>query len=158
MSRWTQTWMQDLGTSPARAPGDNRGSGLGLPADGPGAVATWGVRFAAFFVDAIGSGLIARLIDPPEDLQTASASLALAPIVVLVVITVLGLALVGQTPGMKLFKIRVVPLTGNRDRLGFVPAVLRTVLLTLLVPVLITDRDGRGLHDKLARSVVVRIA
>jgi hypothetical protein len=34
--------------------------------------------------------------------------------------------------------------------------VVRFVLLCLLVPALVTDRDGRGLHDKAARSVVVR--
>jgi uncharacterized RDD family membrane protein YckC len=30
------------------------------------------------------------------------------------------------------------------------------VLLCLLVPALISDRDGRGLHDKAARTAVVR--
>jgi hypothetical protein len=39
--------------------------------------------------------------------------------------------------------------------LGVVRAALRTVLLLLLVPALIWDRDGRGLHDKAADSVVV---
>jgi hypothetical protein len=35
--------------------------------------------------------------------------------------------------------------------------VLRSVLLVLVIPALIWDRDGRGLHDRLARAVQVRI-
>jgi len=36
-------------------------------------------------------------------------------------------------------------------------ALLRTVLLCLALPALIWDRDGRGLHDRLAKTVEVRI-
>jgi hypothetical protein len=34
--------------------------------------------------------------------------------------------------------------------------LVRTVLLMLLVPAVIWDRDGRGLHDRLTESAVVR--
>jgi hypothetical protein len=36
-----------------------------------------------------------------------------------------------------------------------VSVLLRTVLMCLAVPALIWDRDGRGLHDRTARCVVV---
>ncbi|MCW2621519.1 MAG: domain containing protein, partial [Frankiales bacterium] len=138
MARWTQTWLQDLGTSAARSEGDHRGARFGLPASGPGSVASWGTRFAAFMVDVLGSAAVGRLIDPLPDLEKVDASASFAPLGVLVVINVLGLALVGQTPGMRLFKIRVLPLKGAfRERLGLVPALLRTVLLSVLLPALI---------------------
>ena len=35
-------------------------------------------------------------------------------------------------------------------------AVPRTALTFLIVPVLVTDRDGRGWHDRLCRTVVIR--
>jgi hypothetical protein len=35
--------------------------------------------------------------------------------------------------------------------------VFRTALLCIAIPALIWDRDGRGLHDRLARTVEVRI-
>lgn len=121
-------------------------------------MASWGLRFAALLVDVIGSALVGRLIDPlPEDLETVTISQAVAPTLVLVAINVLGLALIGQTPGMKLFKIRVRPLTGDPARLGFVPAVIRTALLSLFVPAVVFDRDGRGVHDRLSRAVVVHV-
>ena len=35
-------------------------------------------------------------------------------------------------------------------------AVARTVLLVMLLPAVIWDRDGRGLHDRLTDTAVVR--
>jgi uncharacterized RDD family membrane protein YckC len=35
-------------------------------------------------------------------------------------------------------------------------AVIRTALLSLLLPAVIFDRDGRGLHDRLTDTAVVR--
>ena len=35
-------------------------------------------------------------------------------------------------------------------------AVVRTVLLMLLVPAVIFDKDGRGLHDRYSDTAVVR--
>ncbi|PZP04804.1 MAG: RDD family protein, partial [Dermacoccus nishinomiyaensis] len=33
---------------------------------------------------------------------------------------------------------------------------VRTVLLCLAIPAVVTDSSGRGLHDKLAGTVIVR--
>ena len=57
---------------------------------------------------------------------------------------------------MRLVSIRVRPLAGDPGRVGAGKALLRTLLLYLLVPALISDRDGRGLHDRFAGTVVVR--
>jgi hypothetical protein len=35
--------------------------------------------------------------------------------------------------------------------------LLRTVLLAFLVPAIIWDRDGRGLHDKAAGALTIRV-
>lgn len=157
MARWTQTWLTDLGTLPGRSAGEQAGKRLGLPVEGKGSVASMGVRLAAFLVDVLGSALIGRLIDPPpEDLETATAALTVAPTAVLLAVNVLGLALVGQTPGMRLFRIRVRPLTGDPARLSVVSALVRTALLSLLLPAVIFDRDRRGWHDRLSKAVVVQ--
>jgi uncharacterized RDD family membrane protein YckC len=51
--------------------------------------------------------------------------------------------------------IRVAPLGGS----AFVGAwaILRTALVFLVVPPLLTDADGRGLHDRLCRTIVIRM-
>ncbi|MCW2778727.1 MAG: transporter, partial [Frankiales bacterium] len=99
-------------------------------------------------------GLVARLLDPVDVQGQLGLSVGLLPVVVLAVVTIVGLLLAGQTPGMRLLGLRVRRLDGSG--LGLVPAALRTALLVLLVPAVISDRDGRGLHDRAAGTVVVQ--
>jgi len=40
---------------------------------------------------------------------------------------------------------------------GFLRALVRTVLLMLVLPPFMMDRDLRGLQDKAAQTVVVRV-
>ncbi|MFE5846252.1 RDD family protein [Streptomyces niveus] len=127
-----------------------RGERLGLPKEGPGSAASVGRRFGALFLDwalcmLIAYGLFAR------DAQGA-ANYALG---VLLVLNILTVGTVGSTPGKRLLGLRVV--SESRGRLGFGWVVVRSALLCLAVPALVWDRDGRGLHDRLARAVQVRI-
>ncbi|WP_235003542.1 RDD family protein [Blastococcus haudaquaticus] len=125
-----------------------RGASLGLPAEGPGSLASFSTRVVAFVVDAVGSALVAGLFTAP-DLPGNWALAAFA------VITVVTLVLVGQTPGMRLLGLRLAhPRPGQR--LAPWRAVVRTALLCLLVPALLVDADGRGLHDRLTDTAVVR--
>jgi uncharacterized RDD family membrane protein YckC len=128
-----------------------RGQQLGLPEEGPGSIARPGRRLGALAVDwglslLIAYGLITHSYN--EAAQTW------APLILFVLI-VLTVGTVGFTPGKRLFGLRVVTLeTGQVNPLR---VLLRTVLLFLAIPPLIWDRDGRGLHDRLARTVEVRI-
>jgi uncharacterized RDD family membrane protein YckC len=69
--------------------------------------------------------------------------------------TYLLTALTGVTVGKRLLGIRVMRLGGGPAGFGW--ALVRTVLLLAVVPALVTDRDLRGLHDRAANTVVVRI-
>jgi uncharacterized RDD family membrane protein YckC len=125
-----------------------RGASLGLPADGPGSLATFQSRTLAFLVDAIGSALVAGLFTAP-DLPGNWALVAFAAV------TVVTLVVFGQTPGMRLLGLRLAhPRPGQR--LALWRAVVRTALLCLLVPALVVDADGRGLHDRLTDTAVVK--
>ncbi|TQN43534.1 putative RDD family membrane protein YckC [Blastococcus colisei] len=125
-----------------------RGASLGLPAAGPGALATFGSRVGAFCIDALGSALVAGLFTAP-DLPGNWALVAFAAI------TVLTLMAFGQTPGMRLLGLRLAhPRPG--ERLAPWRAAVRTALLCLLVPALVVDADGRGLHDRLTDTAVVK--
>jgi uncharacterized RDD family membrane protein YckC len=64
-------------------------------------------------------------------------------------------ALSGLTIGKRLLGLRVIRTDGGRP--GFAWAALRTILLFLVVPPLLSDRDLRGLHDRAADTVVVRM-
>ncbi|MFJ6795656.1 RDD family protein [Streptomyces sp. NPDC091268] len=128
-----------------------RGEQLGLPQEGPGSVARFGRRFGALAIDWIGCQLIAYgLITGRDTGATGNWTLAL-----FVTLSILTVGTVGFTPGKRILGLRVVSQDGGR--LGFGRVVLRTLLLALVIPALVWDRDGRGLHDRLSRAVQVRI-
>lgn len=127
------------------------GQRLGLPQEGPGSVARFGRRIAAVALDWIGCQLIAYgLITGGNVGAAGNWTLGL-----FVALTVLTVGTVGFTPGKRVLGLRVIAEDGGR--LGIVRVVVRTLLLALVIPALIWDRDGRGLHDRLARAVQVRI-
>jgi len=65
-------------------------------------------------------------------------------------------SLTGQSIGMRLLGIRVARLGALDVPPGFLPAAIRTALIALVLPAVVFDRDGRGLHDKAAGTVVLR--
>ncbi|MFF4322353.1 RDD family protein [Streptomyces sp. NPDC001568] len=128
-----------------------RGQQLGLPQSGPGSVARFGRRIGAVLIDWVGCQLIAYGLITGGDLAaTRNWTLGL-----FVALTILTVGTVGFTPGKRILGLRVIGQNGNR--LGIVRVVIRTVLLALVIPALVWDRDGRGLHDRLAGAVQVRI-
>ena len=119
---------------------------LGLPEAGPGSVAGFGRRIVALTLDWWLSVLIARGL------------LGLSPGWVVAVVAVEYIVLLptlGLTVGMRITGIRVANIFGGLPRWPAV--VVRTVLLLLVIPAVVYDRDGRGLHDRAAGTVVVRI-
>ncbi|MFI1162985.1 RDD family protein [Streptomyces sp. NPDC020801] len=128
-----------------------RGEQLGLPQEGPGSIARPGRRLGALALDWALCVLIAYgLITHRYDQGTSNWAL-----LVFLVLGVLTVGTVGSTPGKRLFGLRVVAL--GTGRVQPLRAALRTVLLCLAIPALVWDRDGRGLHDRLAGTVEVRI-
>jgi uncharacterized RDD family membrane protein YckC len=143
------TGVANVSGSSVAYPGDR----LGLPAQGARSVAGFGRRLGALVVDWFIAVMIVspmtghRPFTPGSNSPWISAVFA-AEYVVLV-------SLIGRTIGMRLFGIAVIRLDGRRLTLPWV--VVRTVLLMLVIPAVIYDRDQRGLHDKAANSVVVRL-
>lgn len=140
--------------SAAAAP-DARGDDLGLPAAGPGSVASLGARVVAFVLDALAGVALGGIVvvagvevTPLERGLVNNAAFALQLVVLQ--------ALTGQSLGMRVVGLRVHRLTSPDGLPGFLPALVRTALLFLLVPAVVFDRDGRGLHDRAAATVVVR--
>lgn len=66
-------------------------------------------------------------------------------------------ATLGMTYGHRLLRLRVVRDDGTRYP-GFVSAFKRTVLLALVIPAVVWDSEGRGLHDRFAGTRLVRLA
>lgn len=143
--------------TPTTGPAGERfpGQRLGLPATGTGAIAGYGPRLGAFALDAVVGGLLGRLADSVLGLPTTSQWSAVTATAAFAVEVAVLIAATGQTLGMRIVGLRVRPVSGAaRPALQW--AVVRTLLLILLLPALVWDRDQRGLHDKAAGTMVVR--
>ncbi len=129
-----------------------RGERLGLPQSGPSSIAGLGRRLIALFIDWISCAIIGQLLFPQFPYGTQGSALVTLGIFAIVkcVFTILG----GASFGQRLLGIRVISL--SRPMVDPLRAALRTILLCLVVPAAIWDRDGRGLHDRAAGTAVVR--
>lgn len=152
MSRQSRRTQTSNGGSPAAgADGGYPGERLGLPEHGSGSVAGFGRRFGAILVDwliavwVIAQGLFRADVANASWIATAAFA---AEYILLAGFT-------GSTLGMRLFGIRIATL--SRDRSYFLAIVIRTLLLCLIVPALIWNNDHRGLHDRIAGTVAIRI-
>lgn len=124
------------------------GKKFGASADGIGAVASMGRRMAAFLIDVVACTLLALAFtwpQPPGDLSLA----------IWAGMTLLSVGVFGMTPGQWVLGIRVASIRGAAVLGAW--AIPRTALIFLLVPPLFTDSDGRGLHDRLCRTIVLRM-
>jgi uncharacterized RDD family membrane protein YckC len=129
------------------------GKRLGLPESGPGSLARTGRRLAALSLDWLACyGVSALLVS----LGLASASmLSTAVLAVWCVVGAVSVRLFGFSPGQYALGLMVVPVDGRRHT-GFGRAICRGLLLGLVLPGLFSDADGRGLHDRLTSTAVVR--
>jgi uncharacterized RDD family membrane protein YckC len=129
------------------------GERLGLPPTGRRSVAGFGRRLGALIVDWLIAVLIGSALTGHRPLTPGSNSPWIS-VVFAAEYVVLG-SLIGRTIGMRLFGIGLIGLDGRR--LNPWSVIVRTALLLLVVPAVIYDRDQRGLHDKAAGSIAVRL-
>lgn len=121
------------------------GKRLGLPNSGPRSVGRFGRRLAAIAID----WALAVLISVAFFRYDALATLG-----IFAVLQIVFIALLSGSVGHLIVGLRLVPL--STGWVGVWRPAVRTVLLCLGIPALIWDRDQRGLHDKVAGTVLVR--
>ena len=121
------------------------GRGLGLPESGPRSIARVGRRIAALAIDWGAAILVSVAFFSYE---------ALATLAIFAFVQVVFLLTINGSPGHLILGMRVVPVRGGY--LGIWRPLARTALLCLVVPAVIWDRDQRGMHDRLAGTVLVR--
>lgn len=131
------------------------GEGLGLPDAGRGALAGWGTRITALVLDWFLANLAAFAIVRDTGIwQAPVTGVDFVPLAVFAAEIWLMTAFVGASVGQRLRHLVVARLDGAP--VGVVRAFVRTLLILLVLPPLIVDRDGRGVHDRLAGTVLVR--
>ncbi len=121
------------------------GKRLGLPAFGPRSVARLGRRLVALAID-WGLSVIVSVAFFRYD--------PIATLLIFVVTQLIFLLTINASVGHLIVGFRLVPVRGGR--LGFWRPIVRTLLLAILIPAVIWDRDQRGVHDRWAGTVLVR--
>lgn len=112
-----------------------------------------GRRFLAITIDWAIASLTAALFAPPLSNEFGPTLLRLGLFVCEIAILT---ALTGASIGQRLFGLRVVSWP-NQGYLAPIQVLMRSVLIALVIPAVVYDKEGRGLHDRLAGSVVVRV-
>lgn len=142
-----------------------RGARLGLPAQGPGAAAGLGRRAAALVVDWTVCLLMSATFFPATRegsvLERADSLVTLA---IFAAENLLLVGLLGFTLGHRLLGLRVRtagvgpdgPVADDGRAPGLVRGFVRTLLLCAVIPAVVWDADGRGLHDRAAGTAIVR--
>ncbi|HET9500575.1 MAG TPA: RDD family protein [Marmoricola sp.] len=114
-------------------------------------VASWGRRIGALLVDGVASALVALLILGPEGYSNSTW----APLIVFFAQTTLGTTLAGGSFGQLATRLRVLTTEGRP--LSLFRAMLRQALVCVVIPPLVFQPDGRGLHDLWTSSAAYRL-
>ncbi|HEY9334493.1 RDD family protein [Kribbella sp. NPDC050459] len=152
-----------MASSPAAATGPTEefrypGNRLGLPEDGPASAATWGRRVLALLIDWLIAALITSVITarPIWDGGPNYGSINTA---VFFGTTAILTGLLGCTIGHRICGLQVRPVRAGKTFVappGLLAGIVRSLLICLVIPAVVFDRDRRGLHDLAAKTIVVR--
>lgn len=133
-------------------PDKYKGESLGLPESGPGSLVSTGRRVGALMIDWLMSAGVAALLIGNNALGGALSTITL---LIWLVVGVAAVTISSFTPGQFFLGISVARIDGPL-KVGFVRALCRSLLLVFVVPAVITDVDGRGMHDRATGTALVR--
>ena len=115
----------------------------------PGEVASLVRRAGALIIDWVACLLVAKLVAPALDLGEAP----FLPVAIFFVEVTLLTWFVAASFGQRVLGIEVIGIDGQRLMLWRI--ALRTLLICLVIPAVIFDSQGRGLHDRTVGSVAI---
>lgn len=135
----------DLG--PGKWPGEK----LGLPEKGPGALASVLRRCGGITVDWLLSMLIAQFI---RNFTPDFGGVPTLTLIIFCIISIVSVSLFARTPGHAVLGMGVARIDAT-ERVGLWRALVRIVLTIFILPPVMVDSDGRGLHDRATGTAVI---
>ncbi|QYH36051.1 RDD family protein [Salinibacterium sp. M195] len=121
------------------------GKSIGLPIAGPRSIARFGRRLVALTIDWAFAVVVSIAFFDYD---------AFATLAVFVTAQIVLLLTANGSFGHLITGLRVVPVAGGY--LGVWRPIVRTLLMALVIPAVIWDADQRGMHDRLAGTLLVR--
>lgn len=123
-------------------PNDEKNQGL--------VVARAGRRFLAITIDWLMSWAVGSIFF--EQNQGRPFWIALVFFLQIFILT----STTGASAGQRLLKLRVLRYP-ELEPLGIGATLLRTLLILLVIPAVVYDNEGRGLHDRIVGSAVIQV-
>jgi len=117
----------------------------------PGPVAGFGRRLGAIAIDWLVAVGMALLLFRSAAYGSAESQIATMSLFALEVIVLTWLT--SASFGQRILGLLVLRTDGSR--VGLWRVVLRTLLICLVIPAVVLDSEGRGLHDRAVDSVVI---
>lgn len=122
--------------------------------DEGGTTAPFGRRLVALIIDwgaclLITNGLIAGFV------ELSPTAFSFLPLGLLFALNLIGVTLGGATFGHRLLGLRVLPVHGEWVT-PLRSAIRAALLCVVLPPIIVIADDGRGLHDRIAGTRIVR--
>ena len=111
-------------------------------------------RILALIFDWVAAILVVQVIPNGPDYGTQSNSLL--TLLVFAIEVTLFTWMMGSSFGQRIVGLRVRDFNSGSNP-TFVQSVFRTFLIVVLVPPLLADAEGRGLHDRLAKTKIIKI-
>ena len=111
-------------------------------------------RILALIFDWGAAILVVQVIPNGPDYGTQSNSLL--TLIVFATEVTLFTWMMGSSFGQRIVGLRVIDFYSDSNP-TFVQSVFRTFLIVVLVPPLLADAEGRGLHDRLAKTKIIKI-
>jgi len=111
-------------------------------------------RLLALIFDWVAAILVVQVIPNGPDYGTQTNSLL--TLIVFATEVALFTWLMGSSFGQRIVGLRVRDFdSGSNPTIG--QSVFRTLLIVLLVPPLLADTEGRGLHDRIAKTKITNV-
>jgi uncharacterized RDD family membrane protein YckC len=111
-------------------------------------------RILALIFDWVAAILVVQLIPNGPDYGTQSNSLL--TLLVFAIEVTLFTWMMGSSFGQRIVGLRVRDLIKDSNP-TLVQSLIRTLLIVLLIPPLLADAAGRGLHDRIAKTKITNV-
>ncbi len=113
-----------------------------------------GKRILALMFDWVAAILVVQVIPNGPDYGTQSNSLL--TLLVFAIEVTLFTWMMGSSFGQRIVGIRVRDLVKDSNP-TLVQSLIRTLLIVVLIPPLLADAEGRGLHDRIAKTKITNV-
>jgi uncharacterized RDD family membrane protein YckC len=113
-----------------------------------------GKRILALIIDWASAILVVQVIPNAPEYGTQRNSLL--TLIIFALEVMLFTWLMGASFGQRIVGLRVKDFVKDSNP-SLLQSIFRTLLIVLIIPPLLADSDGRGLHDRLAKTKITNV-